>query len=94
MENTDYKFSIFELLLAPYCFLVAWALSALVGQFTEVTFQVFVGLFAIALLTSYPIFLKGRASYWKWIGQPTFMKWFVAVAMFFAVTSLLLGIAI
>lgn len=89
MENTEYKFSILELLLGPYCFLVAWALSTLVEQFTEVTFQLYLGLFAIALLTSYPIFLKGKASYWKWIGKLTFMKWFVGVAMFFAVTSLL-----
>lgn len=89
MKNANYKFSIFEVLLAPYCFLVVWALSALVGQFTEVTFRLYIALFAIALLSSYPIFLKGKASYWKWIGQLTFMKWFVGVVMTFAVISLL-----
>ncbi len=94
MENTDYKFSIFEMIVVPYCYVVAWALSALVGQFTELTFQLDIGLFAIALLTAYPIFGKGKASYWKWIGHWTFMKWFVAVVMLFSITSLLHGLVI
>lgn len=79
MKADNYEFRFLDLLLVPYCFAVAFLSYALIGAFLRPFDHLFGLLLYSGFLSAYPIFLRGRSSYWSFIGKWTFAKWLIAV---------------
>lgn len=92
VNKVEYKFSLVDILVAPYCFVVTGILSFFLGRFTEVTSELYIVLIMAAMVSSYPLFLKGKASYWNWIGEWTFLKWLTTVLISFAMAVILVSL--